>query len=210
MWPSKWVDLVWPIYSSLPEVQNCKTLDAKSAYDPTLPADPGRRTEVEELQRGNLKENLVVGFCIGGYVISDRNPAAFEMIFDPLSCKPTANRLPMAQSFWGVPALINRLIIGCDDDVFSDILNSGKWIGTQQDLIDIIAKRRLFHPSTVPIREAIDFTHACLMATVKAIKFSLLPRVCGGPIEIAVITTDRKFRWVQHKAFDAAIQESDP
>src|SRR4051794_35462630 len=103
----------------------------------------------------------------------------------------------MAQSFWGVPALINRLINGCGEDVFFAIINSGKWSGTPQDLIDIIASHRLVHPATVPIREAIDFTHACLMATVKAIKFSLIPRVCGGPIEIAVITTDRKFRWVQ-------------
>jgi hypothetical protein len=31
--------------------------------------------------------------------------------------------------------------------------------------------------------------------------------VCGGPIEIAVISSDRKFRWVRHKEWDAAIAE---
>ena len=41
----------------------------------------------------------------------------------------------------------------------------------------------------------------------KAMKFSDLPQICGGPIEIAVITSDRRFRWVKHKTWDAAIME---
>jgi hypothetical protein len=89
-------------------------------------------------------------------------------------------------------------------------LLSGKWTGTPQEFDAIIAPHRLLHPPTVPIREAIDFTHACLSATVKAMKFSILHRSCGGPIEIAVITTDRLFRWVRHKTFASAIEESDP
>jgi hypothetical protein len=162
------------------------------------------------MQLATLKDSLVVGFCIGGYVPNDRSPVAFEIIFDPILGKPVPSRLPMAQSFWGVPAIIDRLIKGCGDEVRAALLGSGKWAGTPQEFDAIISPHRLFHPSTVPIREAIDFTHACLLATVKAVKFSLLPRICGGPIELAVITTDRNFRWVQHKSFDAAIRESDP
>jgi hypothetical protein len=59
----------------------------------------------------------------------------------------------------------------------------------------------------LPIREAIDWVHASIYATIKMMKFSHLPPVCGGPVEIAVITTDKKFRWVRHKRFDAAIGE---
>ena len=36
-------------------------------------------------------------------------------------------------------------------------------------------------------------------------KFSHYLPVCGGPIEIAVISTDRNFRWVRHKRFDDAL-----
>ncbi len=43
--------------------------------------------------------------------------------------------------------------------------------------------------------------------TIKTMKFSHMAPVCGGPVEIAVVTTDRKFRWVRHKKFDAAIGE---
>ena len=35
--------------------------------------------------------------------------------------------------------------------------------------------------------------------------FSRLDPVCGGPIEVAVITTARRFRWVCHKELDAAL-----
>jgi hypothetical protein len=63
----------------------------------------------------------------------------------------------------------------------------------------------------LPIREAIDFVHACVSSTIKAMKFSTsLAQICGGPIEIAVITTDRRFRWVRHKDWDVAIAEGDP
>jgi hypothetical protein len=30
-------------------------------------------------------------------------------------------------------------------------------------------------------------------------------KTCGGPIEVAVITSDREFRWVRHKGWDVAI-----
>lgn len=61
-----WIDMVWPIYSSLAEVGFTKTLNAKFPFDPAAPASPGRRTQVEELQLANLKDQLIVGFCIGG------------------------------------------------------------------------------------------------------------------------------------------------
>ena len=59
----------------------------------------------------------------------------------------------------------------------------------------------------LPIREAIDFVHACIYSTIKAMKFSNFSQICGGPIEIAVITSDRRFRWVLHKDWDAAVLE---
>ncbi len=63
----------------------------------------------------------------------------------------------------------------------------------------------LGQPEELPIREAIDWVHASIYATIKTMKFSHMAPVCGGPIEIAVITTDRQFRWVRHKSLDAAV-----
>ena len=61
----------------------------------------------------------------------------------------------------------------------------------------------------LPIREAIDFVHTYLRLTVKACKFQFGVPDCGGPIEVAFISNDRRFRWVCHKAFDSAVREEE-
>jgi hypothetical protein len=97
-------------------------------------------------------------------------------------------------------------MFGCDDDFKADIIKSGKWTGTNAELDALLAKYQLSIPY-LPLRDAIDFVHSCIASTIKALKFSNLAQTCGGPIEIAVITTDRHFRWVRHKQWDAAINE---
>lgn len=59
----------------------------------------------------------------------------------------------------------------------------------------------------LPIREAIDFVHTYLHITIKVEKFRAQTQACGGPIEIAFVTSDRKLRWSRHKQFDSAIVE---
>jgi hypothetical protein len=180
----RWVDQFWAQYTTAlaQEIQTCQMLSAKPPFNPAAnPPFPNSRTVFEEIQLVTLLNTLPVGFCIGG-----------------------------GHSFWGMPTLISRLIKGCGDDVRQGILASGKWQGTPADLDAVIRQHSLAHPETVPIREAIDFTHACLLTTIKAMKFSHQPQRCGGPIEIGVITTDRPFRWVLHKTWDSAIREGEP
>jgi hypothetical protein len=208
---TRWIDLFWVNYSAslAGEIQTVRTLRGKLPFDMTGQT-PGSRTIDEEMLLLQLSNNLVVGFCLGGYMVSDRNPVAFEILFRPDGIKPSLSMLSYGHSFWGMPALIGRLILGCAEEVREEILNSGKWQGTPAELDSIISKYSLSHPQSVPIREAIDFTHACLLTTIKAMKFSHQPQRCGGPIEIAVITTDRPFRWVLHKTWDSAIREGEP
>jgi hypothetical protein len=115
----------------------------------------------------------------------------------------------MAWNFWGAPNMIQRLMFGRDGKLRDDLLASGKWNGTPAELDAFLSQYMLATPY-LPIRDAIDFTHACIASTIKAMKFSSLPQICGGPIELAVITTDRKFRWVHHKEWDAAIMDGAP
>src|SRR5262249_42523348 len=119
---------------------------------------------------------------------------------------PTANGVQGVGGFWGAPNMIMRLIFGADSGLASAILASKKWTGTPQELDTIIRQFNLSHP-VLPIRDAIDFVHACIYSTIKALKFSMLDQICGGAIELAVITTDRQFRWVRHKDWDVAIRD---
>lgn len=116
--------------------------------------------------------------------------------------------VPIGFWFWGAPNMMQRLIFGCDDNLKFDVLNSGKWIGTAAEFDALLQNHQLAHPK-VPLRDAVDFVHACIYSTIKALKFSSLSQICGGPIELAVISTDRKFRWVRHKQWDAGITEGE-
>jgi hypothetical protein len=201
---SQWTDAVWAVYE--PHVKRCGDLNAKKAYDPlATPPDPTARTKAEEDEFKQLKRGYVLGFYIGGYVLPKRTPEAFSISFDPLLGKPSPTPVT-SWNFAGAPNMIKRLISGCDDEFKADILKSGQWNGTDKDLDALLLKYQLSAPF-LPIRDAIDFVHSCVASTIKALKFSNLAQTCGGPIEIAVITTDRPFRWVRHKSWDAAINE---
>jgi hypothetical protein len=197
---TRWSTQFWAAYSTQMSgyIQACQQLDAKAPRD---------AREEEELK--NLKFGLFAGFCIAGYVPPDRTVSAYVMTFDPLAGKPAPPQQlavgPVA--FWGAPNHFARLMNGADPDLKREILSSGKWTGTPKDLDDLCNKHALRTPP-LPIRDAVDLVHACISSTIKAMKFSDLPQICGGPIEIAVITSDRRFLWVKHKAWDAAITES--
>jgi hypothetical protein len=205
----KWATLFWPEYDNSPFLKEFKVLAAKPAYDPgaATPISGARNKEEEELFN-SMNINLIVGFCIGGYVKSDRKPAAYSMLFSPTdAAKPTAVQAVSGFNFWGAPNMIKRLIFGHDEHLKNSIISSGKWSGTEPELDQILSQFNLNHPFTLPIQDAVDFVYSCIYSTIKALKFSNLSQICGGPIEIAVITADRPFRWVCHKAWDSAIQE---
>jgi hypothetical protein len=205
----RWKDRFWPEYSARlsNEIARCKALHAKSKYDASAVPTPAMRTEKEERDYQQLKLGLIIGFCVAGYYTVDRVPHAFEILFDPLGDAPTPKTIQMGQArCWGVPKIFGRLVSGIDTDLKAEILQSVKWTGSESELNMLIAKHQLYN-QRLPIRDAIDFVHACIFSTIKAIKSSHLSQVCGGPIELAVITTDRPYRWVRHKEWHAAIVE---
>jgi hypothetical protein len=84
---------------------------------------------------------LVAGFCIAGYVLPNREPQAFEIIADPfLQAAPIPTQYGHGYWFWGAPKMFQRLINGCDNELKADILGSGLWTGTLQDLNALIAR----------------------------------------------------------------------
>jgi hypothetical protein len=193
----KWTERFWAEYSTdlKNEIQRCKDLDGKS------PRDKAEEDEFQLLRRG-----LVVGFCLAGHVKSDRKTEAYEIVFDPLKGKPVPIQQLEFVKFWGAPNPISRLLNGADMSLKDEIVKTGKWSGSDAELNMIFAKQALKVPQ-LPLRDAIDLVHTCIHSTIKAMKFSDLTQICGGPIEIAAITSDRQFRWVKHKALDAAINE---
>ena len=206
---TRWSNIFWDAFSADagygPMLQRCAELRDRPPHDPEGKA-ANARTEEEERELQQLRFNLFVGFVIGGYVLPDRAPAAFEIAVDPLAGKPTPLRIEHTAVFRGAPNIIQRLLFGCDDEFEASILRSPHWNGTPADFADLRRQHTLSHP-LLPIRDAVDFVHTCISSTIKAFKFSNWSQICGGPIELAVITSDRKFRWVRHKEWDSAISD---
>jgi hypothetical protein len=203
----RWSALFWGRYQAAlaAEIARTAILAARPPHDP---ADATSRSADEEAELAALRSNYFVGFCIAGYVAPDRTPTAFSIGFHTgLTAAPGPVQLQHT-SWWGAPNMILRLLNGWDGDLRRGILDSGHWSGTPDELDAVLQQHGLSMP-TLPIRDAIDFVHACIHSTIKALKFSSLSQICGGPIELAVITTDRHFRWVRHKDWDAAIREGE-
>jgi hypothetical protein len=151
---------------------------------------------------------LSVGFCLAGRYGPDRTPRAWVTIFSPIQTSPPVPQ-PLQMGvpyFWGQKFLVERLANGIDPEFVAMILNSGKWSGAPQDLFQILSQKKLRFQGIMPLRDAVELLYSMVDCTIKTMKFSQLPPTCGGPIEVAVITTDRPFRWVRHKPFGVALQ----
>jgi hypothetical protein len=197
-------------YRALAAVKRATELHKIPPFDKADPGKLGNRTLDEQKEYSRLLGSTIVGFCIAGYVMPNREPVAVTVTFAPTDPAPTIVTLPKHQlMFYGMPNAMNRLIHGMDDEVFTAIQNSPKWSGTKQDLGAILNDYRILPRAQLPLRDAIDYVHSGIYLTIKATKFSTHPQMCGGPIEIAVISSDRKFRWVRHKDWDSAITDGD-
>ncbi len=193
----EWKELFWPLYRSFCAEAIAKVLQLEGDTDK---AEQEARLLV-------LKEGLSGGFCIGGHCPFDRTPRAIEITFDwIMTAGPVMKELAIGDvEFWGDPSITQRLEWGFDWRLIEAIISSRKWTGTEQELAETLCKFRMKRLSNVPLREAIDWVHAAIYTTIKAIKFSEEKPMCGGPVEIAVVPTDGQFRWVMRKTLGSAI-----
>jgi len=198
-----WSDRFWKQYTHSfgSYLERARLLRAKSV-----------RTEEEGRELTFLWDTFSGGFCIGGRWGKQRSPCAYEILFDPLRTEPPEpTQLQTGHArFWGCPNLIERVLYGIDENLFGAVAESKWWTGTKEDLLELVAPNMLSQPQDLPLREAIDWVFASVYTTIKAMKFSHLAPVCGGGIEVAVITSDRPFRWVRHKSLGEAIAASVP
>lgn len=189
----------------------------------------GEDTSVEKAAAmlGEITESIVkkenvpfVGYYLGGWNPSSHEPACFQITIKPSGKEITSLKLGLC-SFSGMPEFFNRVFRGYDPslkDRLCEKLRERLFSGNIPKDFDsnfgtifeeIAAQLVAAGFPDLPIREAIDFVYSYLHITVKANKFKFGPPMCGGPIEIGFISTDRRFRWVRHKSFSSAIIEQE-
>ncbi len=188
-------NMLWPAYDRELRPQ----IDLRKA----VLADPASPPPEIEKAKAAL-ESFVVGFCVAGRYGKSREPSAYEVTLRPELIDAPVPVVTPAVQFWGANLLIYRLL-GFDPTLAKQLFASGKWSGSEAELNAFFARQQMPILSPVPMRETIDAVHALLHMTIKVMKFTSLPPVCGGHIELATITTDRNFRWVRHKTLAAAL-----
>ncbi len=206
----RWIDLVWAPYSTelRLSIDQARSLAARTARNETTIGLTPTAPQGSDL--ADLRFKFSLGFCLGGYLLPDRAPAAYHMTFDLLAGKPRPQALGMETvGYWGATGVIDRILHGADPKLKADLVASGKWRGTEAELDRILGQHALAL-SSLPLRDAVDFVHSCVLSTIKGVKFSSEPQVCGGPIELATIRTDGPFQWVRHKPWDAALGDGHP
>jgi hypothetical protein len=201
---NRWMLKAWAAYQEAfkDEIAEFRELERKQQESAQKLSD--NRSDEDDKRYLELKNEIVVGFCLGGYCPPNRTPQAFSFEFDPTLRSPPTPKPVIGELFEGQPKFVKRIDEGIDLNLREKIAKSPFWTGKKEDLDEILFPEKLERVE-MPIRDGIDFVHFNIYATIKAMKFSTQGQVCGGPIEIAVITTDRKFRWVRHKPWDSAI-----
>lgn len=108
---NRWNQFFWSAYSSdsAPVLQRVQALQSQSS-----------RTPEEDRELDTLLQAFSVGFCLGGCLMNDRTPAAFQINYHPMLTGPgPVDRLEIGTTrFWGCPNLVNRLIFGMDETIF--------------------------------------------------------------------------------------------
>lgn len=189
-----WSAKVWAAYSAMAEIQEIAKIASSS--------DPAKAAKAQVVAK-----QLSLGYCIAGRFGKSRRAHAFYMVLEPLLAgapspvEVKTNNL----TWWGAPKIVQRLLVGVDDETVDLLMKSGKWTGTLDELRNVLRSGNMGLP-VLPIREAADMLYSIVHSTIKVLKFSHLSPICGGPIEVAVVTTDRPFRWIRHKPLDAAIE----
>jgi len=157
-----------------------------------------------------LAQTFLAGFYVGGRDQDDREPTLYTCF---VRVTGTAEPPMMTGFGWvmnGATQIPLRLLRGWNADLLAAVLGAKDasktpfWKGSAQDLRDALASLEMSVNPHMPIREAVDFVHSMITMTAKAVKFGQLPPSVGGPAEVAVITSDRPFRWIRHKGFDSA------
>lgn len=169
---------------------------------------------------GDGKSTGYVGYVLGGWDPDTHIPECYQFGYD-VSTPPVLNAFTIGQaSFFGCPEFFARVFYGFDSRLPENILVELKKmnLGVSDDVLSKSFQQAFINASDplraigfadLPIREAIDHVHTYLHITIKGFKFRFGPPLCGGPIEIAFISSDRKFRWAVHKDFTRAIYEQE-
>ncbi|OPX22814.1 MAG: hypothetical protein B1H03_03430 [Planctomycetales bacterium 4484_113] len=170
----------------------------RERYDKAYPERPGQ------------EQRPTIGVLVGGY--------SYRQFYSELYTftLPNGEELDVVRpdkpdgtpsfgvNWFGSGEALTRLIKGFDPKVLDDLVQRG----IDRDAIERWAKEAVGELPLIfdgmPLQDAIDFANFAVQLTIGVCRFRAGPAVCGGQVDIAVITPDN-LHWAQRKQW--AIKE---
>lgn len=82
------------------------------------------------------------------------------------------------------------------------LLYAASWRGEQSAISRLLNSQppTPVNHALMPLKDAVDYVDFLIDTTIKLQRFTVLPKVCGGDIDILVLTKDDSF-WYRHKLY---------
>lgn len=149
-------------------------------------------------EEGNLQSHQIIGFLIGGYSTKADVPELWEVKIENFRDFIIEQQ---GYSWRGQGEIIQRILYGhctklgsilknhnLTDEIIKSILNECK-----QDL------RAKMIINTMPIKDVIEVAMFLMQTTIKYYRYRSGFSLVGGSIDIASITREKGFRWIQRQ-----------
>lgn len=150
------------------------------------------------------KQQPVLGIYVGGYSKNQFFAEAFTVEFpksatwNPVRPNGPDGSPSFGASWFGQTGPLVRLIKGYDPKHLSSLIKRGADKAVVQGWVDDNESEFPLVFDGMPLQDAIDFAIYATQVVIGAFRFGVGPPICGGDVDIAVITPTT-FRWAQRK-----------
>lgn len=169
--------------NSVNSVANALFKFMKKHYD-ALTENSG---DVENLPRLGI---AVAGYGPGAVFAEQRQ---FELPHDEAPNTPLASE-EFGATWWGVAAPFFRLSMGYGPLVRIRLEEAGLEPAVAGALLDDLAIDVFF--DAMPVQDAVDYASFVLNTTIEYTRFTTQVAPCGGPLQVATILPDQRFKWL--------------
>ena len=144
----------------------------------------------------------VLGLYVAGYSPDSTLPEEWEIEFSS-STTPYRTRdiYSFGASWRGIPFPFSRLFEGYDPRLVQALEAEG----ISRELLDNVFQNGQFAAQVIfdamPLQDAINFAVYVLRTTIGFTSFEVGRPSCGGQLQIAVISEDKQFQWVNEPQF---------
>lgn len=193
--------LVMEFEHDLPPVQSAENFKVKEIADQLFKFFKQRYDAQPTPNKGNRP---LLGLFVGGYSASGFFPEEYWFEFPKdtrveIRRPDNADGTPDFGADWfGQTDAISRLIHGYDNNLILEMINRG----LDKTVIDqILSSHRFQYPivfNAMPLQDSIDLAVYLVQLTIGRFRFVAGAPVCGGEIDVAVITPG-KFDWSHRK-----------